>query len=798
MLAGGLLVIAGGAIGGLMMFCAFRFARLAFPAHGAQSPDDLGLLYATACVPALLLTFWLATTVYVALARRWSGEGEREWWARSGGWWIRASLLWAGGFALVVYLPQWLLQIQGVAALDTKTLVAGGGLWGLATGLTGYWSKNGSTITRRARGFAELIGARLLDLAAVAFILALLVALCFLLSSSIAPGQQNVTVDDYVGRIVHVGPRVWILFVALLGVGWAFSLVVGVNTFSLHSMYGNRLVRAYLGAARPLGSRHPHWYTGFDNDDNVSMRQLQREQAPVDQRRLFHVLNLTLNLTAAVNDRLAWQQRKAASFTVTPLHCGSGVVGYRPSAEYAGPEEVGMSLARAMAISGAAASPNMGYHSSAAVAFVMTLFNVRLGWWLPNPGLAGRDVWRRSEPGMGSLRLLVDEAQGVAKADQAYVYLSDGGHFENLGLYEMVKRRCRRILVVDASADPGYGYQDLQDAIRKIRVDFGIAIDFPPGSFATPRRYTVGTIAYRDTDPDARQDGVLCYLKPALFGDEPLDVQRYAAASRQREPNDAFPHQSTADQFFDEAQFESYRVLGAHMVAQMLAAREGCDLPAQSATLGNSVESNDKHETDPLPVGNTGPLGKLADSARSMSQGAILASAITVGGVLGVSGTVALKEATVALRDGAEISISQQSRDDLRNMKLQVEAPKLTGIEPDIDALKEWVERISKELDSAGKSQQALADAATQLGAVVDAIEKRVRTLETTQHPASNINGLVVAIEALTRKLESAFLQPDQKDPSRLEEITTRLKAIQDSIDGAPRRTVRGVEGAGR
>ena len=115
----------------------------------------------------------------------------------------------------------------------------------------------------------------------------------------------------------------------------------------------------------------------------------------------------------------------------------------------------------------------MGYHSSPALAFLMTLFNVRLGWWLGNPGLAGNDTWQRRNP-RSSILPYIYEATGNTNDTYPYVYLSDGGHFENLGLYEMVLRRSHRIVVSDGGCDPKYVYEDLGNAVRKIRIDLGI------------------------------------------------------------------------------------------------------------------------------------------------------------------------------------------------------------------------------------------------------------------------------------------------------------------------------------
>jgi hypothetical protein len=118
----------------------------------------------------------------------------------------------------------------------------------------------------------------------------------------------------------------------------------------------------------------------------------------------------------------------------------------------------------------------MGYHSSSAVTFLLALFNIRLGWWLGNPGRAGADTYRKASPNV-SVGPLLSEAFGLTDSCHPYVYLSDGGHFENLGLYEMVLRRCHCILVVDAGCDPQLNFEDLGNAIRKIRIDLGIDIE---------------------------------------------------------------------------------------------------------------------------------------------------------------------------------------------------------------------------------------------------------------------------------------------------------------------------------
>jgi hypothetical protein len=308
---------------------------------------------------------------------------------------------------------------------------------------------------------------------------------------------------------------------------------------------------------------------------------------PPKPYRLLHVVCMTLNLVHG--KRLAWQQRRAQSFTASPLHSGTLFGGYRRTREYGGKN--GISLGTAVAISGAAASSNMGYFSpSPFVTFVLTFFNARLGWWLGNPGVHGADTYFRSHP-QSALSPIIDEAFGITDAEHPYVLLSDGGHFENLGLYEMVLRRCRNIVVVDGSADPEGGYSDLGSAVRKIRIDFGIPIVFPspfpilarPESETKSGAYfAVGDIHYEavDTPPDGMSSksltGKLIYIKPAIYNQEPRDIYNYAQGDK------SFPHESTADQFFDEPQFESHRMLGYHIL-------EGLLDEAASTTTGDGV-----------------------------------------------------------------------------------------------------------------------------------------------------------------------------------------------------------------
>lgn len=230
---------------------------------------------------------------------------------------------------------------------------------------------------------------------------------------------------------------------------------------------------------------------------------------------------------------------------------------YRPTVRYAndGDPEQTIRVGTAVAVSGAAFSPNMGYHSAPAVSFLMAVFSVRLGLWIGNP--RHRKGWRQSGPRF-ALWPLLGELFGLTNESRTFCNLSDGGHFENLGLYELIRRHCRFVIAVDAGQDESFGFEDLGNAVRKCRVDLRTEISLAPAALApdpksrcSRQHCLVGTIRYPDGG-----SGILVYIKPTLCGNEPSDVLNYA------KEHPEFPHQSTLDQWFSESQFESYRKLG--------------------------------------------------------------------------------------------------------------------------------------------------------------------------------------------------------------------------------------------
>ena len=395
---------------------------------------------------------------------------------------------------------------------------------------------------------------------------------------------------------------VWLAFAVA---GAFLGLRLNVNEFSEHLFYRNRLVRAFLGASHPDAAacgrdqpRRANKFTGFAYDDDIFLKNLVAEKG-------FHgpypIWGTCLNLTTG--EDLAWQKRKGASFIYSPLFCGWDYVSEsQPPKQLEGPDKQEKSVRRcsslvdfgyrstrpngpdpsangyvtgyggdggapligtAMAASGAAISPNWGYHTRPAIAVLLTLFNVRLGWWTGNP----RHIrtWKKYAP---SIFYLAAELIGNASDKRGYVNLSDGGHFENLGIYELVRRRVRFIICSDADADPQFQFEDLGKAIAQCRRDFGVEIRLGAERTITVSKepvfrqahYAVGVIVY----PGQDEKGLLLYMKSSLTNDEPSDV----LATRAGHPN--FPHDTTLNQFFDEQLFESYRALGEHIMSYLI------------------------------------------------------------------------------------------------------------------------------------------------------------------------------------------------------------------------------------
>lgn len=526
----------------------FATSRIADILPKDWTADSLQLFVVSA-VPVVLLLVFVGLAVLVGLSSKLIEDEDREWFARAAGWILIITFSWLMLTVVTIEGPKlWIFVTSTIASTISGSVLA----------ILGHSSQ--TSAAKPKIDFSKLPNSPKRKEVAIRLLLPVFIFLT-LIALSEANELLLAATTRVTGKYFKPGSTAEVAAtVSLLTVEFVISLAaaafVNVNKFSLHGMYKLRLIRAYLGASRT--DRSPNLFTGFDADDNVYLKDLNH--------RPLHVVNMALNLVAGT--RLSWQQRKAASFTASPLHAGSLWWGYRPVEQYSDPNN-GMSLGGAIAISGAAASPNMGYHSSPLLTIVMTLFNARLGAWVGNTGKGGGKSWKDNGPTFG-WRSYIDELFGLTNEWNNWVYLSDGGHFENLGIYEMVLRRCHTIVAVDAGCDKDYTFEDLANAVRKVRIDLGVPIEFPDGvQIGKPEKskhhIAVGRVRYSQIDEATPEDdGWLVYIKTSLTGDEPADVTQYARSS----PD--FPHESTADQWFNESQFESYRALGNHIVARIV------------------------------------------------------------------------------------------------------------------------------------------------------------------------------------------------------------------------------------
>jgi len=549
--------ILSGALVGLLIALCLQFVQE--HSHNARLTAILGL-------SGVVLAYLAGDFFYVGAAstsRR--GDMEREWSARTSGWLAAVAVSWSVVSALSLYVPPLLPRLADYA----WAAVLAGGISGLAGIVTLF--RGVLTVAMRPWDAKErLLLTRIASVAAVIFAASIGVLLSILgqrLMTDLCLGKGWCTGEhDSAAVLAWLGLPV---MTALIGASLLMSLFVNVNRFSLHALYRDRLVQAFLGSARTQPQRSPDPVTGFDPRDNANLATVIPRS---NTNRLFHVINTTLNA------------RKAMSFTMTRLYCGNPYVGYQPTATYAGLSS-GITLGTALAISGAPLTPNQGYSSSPLVGFFMMLFNVRLGWWLGNPS---REFYGRVGPLWNIVPAL--KLAGVTTDRDPWIYLSDGGHFDNLGLYEMVRRRCRYIVVVDAGCDPDMKFEDLGNTVRRIYIDFGVRIDFKELEFRAREnppvagaRFGMAAISYPRTSPDAAmpRTGWLLYIKPTYYGTtEGVDVRGYAS------DHPAFPHENTIT---SESQLESYRALGAHIVEHICT--RGSGLPPGATPEALSLES---------------------------------------------------------------------------------------------------------------------------------------------------------------------------------------------------------------
>lgn len=360
--------------------------------------------------------------------------------------------------------------------------------------------------------------------------------------------------------------------------GW-----LNINYSAIGRFYRDRLMETFMPSVDAIKANK--WVKSH-KADNFALHSLNFNKEKTSIIMPYNLANANIVLTDS--EKAKYRSRNGDSFLFSSLYVGSDATGYVSTKKFmdADAGKRGMTVSTAMAISGAAVNPNAdsggkGVIINPLISTIMTFFNIRLGYWAPNPCenkisefMRGHNRANFINPGIYSiLGLNLDERD-------RFVELTDGGHFENLGIYELIRRRCKLIIVSDAGADPEFKFAGLTTALKKVRADFGCNIRFKiedldisnliPGSAETKppvlgdlfktaiRGYALGTIDYSPDpeNPTKELSGTILYLKTTITPGLPADLYGYKAA------HPKFPDEPTSDQFFSERQFESYRELG--------------------------------------------------------------------------------------------------------------------------------------------------------------------------------------------------------------------------------------------
>lgn len=335
-------------------------------------------------------------------------------------------------------------------------------------------------------------------------------------------------------------------------------ILVDPNVTSIHRYYSRQLARAYIEPVDGMGRQIP-----MCRLDTVS------KGAP------YLLINATVNLYGRRDPKVEPRD----IFVFSRKFCGSQSTRYCPSSQYLGGS---FDLANAMAISGGAVTTSSV--GNPLVAVMMFVLNFRLGQWLPNP----REQSAFARPALW--QVLVDLFRETHK--HSFCFISDGGHYENLGATALLERKCKVIVLSDAGQDENHVFAEFVKLYRNLRTRRGIQffdlqtgkpielealmLHDPPSETEyrgklTKRHFVSMGIRYEDGSV-----GLLLYVKPSFTGDEEVDLQSYRAS------NVEFPHQPTSDQMYDEIQFESYRQLGFHIGSELCGESEAMwDVPAE-------------------------------------------------------------------------------------------------------------------------------------------------------------------------------------------------------------------------
>jgi hypothetical protein len=421
---------------------------------------------------------------------------------------------------------------------------------GLASGLYGHLVQAQRIAPRYASSWAATVagGAFLYSLVFTAYLIA----------------QALLGVDSSCSS--HSIRPIWIeVFLATLFFSILFGLMSNLNYLGLHRFYRDRLMETFLPSSLKQAAQAPK----YSDADRVPISDFWDLDKANTANRPYPIMNT--NVILINDDDPTVVLRGGDSFLLSPLYVGSAATKWASTKDHA--DQYGaLSLASAMAASGAAANANAAYIGSGVtrerlISVVMMLFNLQLGLWLAAPGA------KVGTPNYFSPGFKYGVLRAGYKKTSKFVELSDGGHFDNLGVYELIRRRLDVIMVLDSEEDPATSMAALASVCQRVQEDFGVTIKideladrlapnsdlgYPFGAKFTAKSFFVAKIDYPAAQNPARaaKEGVFVYVKSNMIKGLSFPLRGYKAK------NPDFPNQSTMDQFFEPAQFEAYRELG--------------------------------------------------------------------------------------------------------------------------------------------------------------------------------------------------------------------------------------------
>jgi hypothetical protein len=362
---------------------------------------------------------------------------------------------------------------------------------------------------------------------------------------------------------------------AFIGFAGVFAgFIVNANYIGIGRMYRDRLMELFMPDKEAI--RDNQWRRAGNADQFDIAKLCEEDGTP---QRPMHLVNCNVVMVGATQDR--FRGRGGDSFVLSPLVSGSSATGWIDTPKLG---DGHFTLATAMASSGAAASPHAGVAGrgitrNPLVSLLLSLTNVRLGYWIRNPRASQEPKnWHKWFPPNLLAPGIRQGLFGSGTTENAFfIELTDGGHFDNTGLYELIRRRVKIIVLSQGSQDVNYSMDDLANIIQRVRVDFGVHIRFASETYpldairpaelgaVVKRGWAVGTIRYPGTD----KQGILLYLQASPIAGMNADTVSYWRR------NVDFPNQTTADQFFDEEQLEAYRELGMGIAQTAVMALKG-------------------------------------------------------------------------------------------------------------------------------------------------------------------------------------------------------------------------------